>query len=1805
MSRPVHFQNHRKVNPACHPKWPFFKIVTTEQGKKEEKDGCCFLWQGFYGSVDVVNFPIFKEKEVKQVALGGDHCLFLTKDGGVYACGQNNYGQLGIGNLETKETHDPVLVESLTDKEIDYIACGSNHSAAVTKYGDVFCWGVSSEGQCGVPEGSEKLHEGTVPLPQLIEIVKTCNEVCEHGNTGPHEKIAIQKIACGKNHTVALSVDNELWVWGSGIALGVNTVTKSVTPIQIEAFNGRNVLDIVCGEMYTMALVERSLLDISPRKRPSNIEKTTHKLFPSTCSKCNEEIYSYMETSDTCIITEDHVCKDTVKTSVSDQSQAIINLEELVDTSQSQQSLQTVISKENKITTEEGSTVTSGTSIENVTGDDKLLKVENPGSESKSKGDNTATQPNIQRSISDENVWQRQKPEIERSLSSKSDHRVSSSKSFLDGKNARQFLAKQLDDEDLALKFDSNGAVSDGSAAKGAVTDIWSTVQTGMQSAYAIPQQMTGMLSGFKTSLMDRMSASAPEEKEKEDTNSSMDSNIHLVGFDTSDEDVFHATQIVESQLGKDFRKSSTSKSPDPKTPKKSDCSFGETTFIEGIKTEMLFLDDSKTDELDQSKTVDPGEVTPKRGSQSAETTTKRSSMRTILAKQEELERKVSTRSSTTEDEMKRPSIIIDTEVWSWGKNSKGQLGVGDMGDRPNPTIVKALSNKRITKICCGTTHGMALTANSQVYSWGSNASGQLGRKEEAALPGLIKMVSGCFIWDIAAGSCFSIFLIDRAGFQPEVFFVGKHPTKDLYVPNHETNRLTSLNFLKQAGWIRSIVAGGDNSCCTSCYSFSGYFMTLFEVAATERKFYFYLHKVMKLLLDPLQKSAFYTSLDVYPYKSTLQNLMTAFQRIFTKICESMIEMTGMISKGEDLLQTSFFTNYSRYTVEYKRYYVALSDMLAVAGFEYICKTGSSFFDSDIVSKSLKELLPSDTRIERPNYHFLLIQILESPLTHMKEYSILAEKLSSHFQQDSEEFNMLHRVSLNWSSIRHMSTTDIDIAETTRAFWGGNSLQKLADAVKIPSRRLVKDSKKSPLVLQGGGRFSSHLFLLFNDMFIHVQGYNFQVFQLETAWIEAPTGGKLENMIVLTFPEDKMVLTASNAGERAEWLMTLNSAVNKVLSSQKTVGRRGSTERLTPPDIRQASFTFTKHPVYKDATYVGYWMNGKIHGLGEMKWSDGRRYNGNFKDGHLHGHGKLTIKQDDGSERSQEGYWKEGQLHGMGKVKYSNGDVYDGHFKEGQRHGHGLYHYGGPSPRSTSIYIGEWAEDNRQGYGVLEDIMKGEKYMGMWNEDKKHGKSIVVTLDGMYFEGNFDRDSLMGFGLMLTYDNSCYEGEFYGITQLQGKGKLIMPTGDSIEGIFSGSWNEGLKINGMFKKSDGQQETKKAKLKVQIPSSHYGKMSVPADKKWEGMFVQCRTVLGVKGQAKPNTNKAWEGVAVMVSKGRQVLHEMKTRNLSSKWKKFQGSFVEEIEKIPPHDKGMLTTEYYNDIKRYLDRAFEISFHPLGKLMDGLVDVFRAAYVGVGAHPRLLNHAVAEVNSYVKRIYLTVRILFPDLPQNGGPLQIRSEKYVDIDSDDETDGVIALQSTKSEKQVVSAGGLLHPILLPKIYPPLFDLYALHNDKVDEKYWERVQKLNKQGDVALMAYLGVDQKFWLLDESFFSKRSSSLSNIRDHCYVIAIERLQQISTAFSPKEKLQVIRDSFTEITETVQTTLGEEHIWCMDELFPIFQYVVVRSKIRHLGAEVHFIDDLMERYLENGELGIMFTTLYACYYQIQNEKIPTH
>lgn len=95
--------------------------------------------------------------------------------------------------------------------------------------------------------------------------------------------------------------------------------------------------------------------------------------------------------------------------------------------------------------------------------------------------------------------------------------------------------------------------------------------------------------------------------------------------------------------------------------------------------------------------------------------------------------------------------------------------------------------------------------------------------------------------------------------------------------------------------------------------------------------------------------------------------------------------------------------------------------------------------------------------------------------------------------------------------------------------------------------------------------------------------------------------------------------------------------------------------------------------------------------------------------------------------------------------------------------------------------------------------------------------------------------------------------------------------------------------------------------------------------------------------------------------------------------------------------------------------------------------------------------------------------------------------------------------------------------------------------------------------------------------------------------AVETLQQLKTTFSPTEKLSVIQDTIKKMTPVAREQLGDSYIWNMDDLFPVFLYVVVRARILQLGSELDFIENFMEPSLESGELGIMFTTLKVLFF----------
>jgi amyotrophic lateral sclerosis 2 protein len=88
-------------------------------------------------------------------------------------------------------------------------------------------------------------------------------------------------------------------------------------------------------------------------------------------------------------------------------------------------------------------------------------------------------------------------------------------------------------------------------------------------------------------------------------------------------------------------------------------------------------------------------------------------------------------------------------------------------------------------------------------------------------------------------------------------------------------------------------------------------------------------------------------------------------------------------------------------------------------------------------------------------------------------------------------------------------------------------------------------------------------------------------------------------------------------------------------------------------------------------------------------------------------------------------------------------------------------------------------------------------------------------------------------------------------------------------------------------------------------------------------------------------------------------------------------------------------------------------------------------------------------------FIYSRILFPSLP---------NEDFVHVGDSNEADG-------QSEGGILDSNTLLGPLIFPRFYPPLFTLYALHNEKNDSAYWERVLQLNKRTDLALMSYLEV--------------------------------------------------------------------------------------------------------------------------------------
>lgn len=146
----------------------------------------------------------------------------------------------------------------------------------------------------------------------------------------------------------------------------------------------------------------------------------------------------------------------------------------------------------------------------------------------------------------------------------------------------------------------------------------------------------------------------------------------------------------------------------------------------------------------------------------------------------------------------------------------------------------------------------------------------------------------------------------------------------------------------------------------------------------------------------------------------------------------------------------------------------------------------------------------------------------------------------------------------------------------------------------------------------------------------------------------------------------------------------------------------------------------------------GTWENGELIGQGYQffgKTSDfaGDSYEGEFLNGY-YGYGKYIDVSEDATYI---GYWKNGKADGNGKLTFGQNSeypnrYYEGEWQNGQRHGYGVKFWGEAGDYTNNRYEGKWKDDEMDGIGRYDWPDKGT-YIGPWKNGEQHGEGIYIS----------------------------------------------------------------------------------------------------------------------------------------------------------------------------------------------------------------------------------------------------------------------------------------------------------------------------------------------------------------------------------------------------------------------------------------------------------------------------------------------
>jgi hypothetical protein len=110
-------------------------------------------------------------------------------------------------------------LNAFNGEKVEMISCGAYHSLALTESGEVYSWGRNDSGRLGIG----KTNGSNIPNQVIVKD----NEMNE---------IIFKSISCGLSHSILLSIDGEIYTFGSNESkkLGFECHENQLTPKKVK-----------------------------------------------------------------------------------------------------------------------------------------------------------------------------------------------------------------------------------------------------------------------------------------------------------------------------------------------------------------------------------------------------------------------------------------------------------------------------------------------------------------------------------------------------------------------------------------------------------------------------------------------------------------------------------------------------------------------------------------------------------------------------------------------------------------------------------------------------------------------------------------------------------------------------------------------------------------------------------------------------------------------------------------------------------------------------------------------------------------------------------------------------------------------------------------------------------------------------------------------------------------------------------------------------------------------------------------------------------------------------------------------------------------------------------------------------------------------------------------------------------------------------------------------------------------------------------------------------------------------------------